>query len=1244
MNRFTLGGWKKAVSIALSCTIALASCSLTVAAADTVQEKETGGSYYSVTNPPVLDGTTAITLKTGEDFNPESAQYRLFANDFEDGDVTSSLKITENTVNTAQAGNYRLSYTVTDSHGNTAQKQVPVTVGDIKTTQRTLYTLPSVQYMAAVGTNRGNNHDRQNLGIYMPAGSTMRVRQVDSGFGKDLSLTLYADDQEKETNTASQTAVYSIPANGDWVTLTAAHDSVPLIKTPYEAACQPVLEIEWTDTVKPLDYYRLGDDEQAFFAGWDASGASFAVIETERITILVPRKDRNILLRNGDTSDQAYYKFDTLDELLGYYNDFVEQYDRFLGLELDPDNPVHQNVRTKFFAKANVHGVGAAYYSDDHTASNSDSASGYYEKTWLNLHELGHGYEGTLARQELSLVEILNNVFAYYYQQTFLKPGDGGWLGLKIDIEKNMKAFRDAGTDYNTPNCFAERLYSLVNLLDKIGPEEAMAYLERQYREEIAAGNQPGAADSFCRAFGEFSGYNVAPYFDSWGVKPSEPVKAELYENDGKMLYYLRDLVANDQKAETLRVKLGLKGIYDLVDNDDLREEKLTGSVEIRLSIDDFSQISGRNLLIKDGSDIIRTIPITEQTITVTDLPVGIYELELPNTKTVPYQFDYQYLVVQQDNTLVKEVAYTRLDAATMSSDSKIQFAGLSNWIFSTTTYDLNAGTMTVKTEGGQPHVYFPGQTYASIEVLDTQGNRVFFKDYIGDANMEAAVETFPVEVGYQIKIHHKEPQDRLLFQSQCLNSRESEYIVPNNQAVNQNTSYTITPYGLQKIGWDTKTIYNIYQNKLDQLIENVQSGLTAQQLGNKNAYAGEKNKIFSSINGLNDTDKAEYLQQYRSLYNGSAPVLTGEENKTLYVGDAFEPLSYLAATDAEDGTIVLTAVNTQIATDVPLDENGVLNSRGSYEIHYTVSDFDGNTAQKTITVLILDTTSLSSAVAEGEAIREELDQYLPDGQKEFLAALDAASSLLAQGGTQEEIDAACDALNAAIEKLTLKPGNVDKTGLKQVIDVAKGYDLSKYVDDAVAKQAFADALKAAEDVYSKTDTPQEEINKAKEALLDAMSGLRLRADKSSLHAWLEELKSIDLSRYTEESTTAVRTAIAKAEALAAQDLGRDQTALIQSMIAEMRVAKEQLSLAVEGSEDTQNPAEGSNAAQDTEISSKSDESSGNGLPPGEKVSVSTGKPAAEAPRTGDSMPYAALSVLAIFAAGAAFYLKKRKA
>lgn len=964
MRKCMSGRVKKTVSVVLSCAMVMTSVSFAAMAAGTQQQERKPGSFYSTSNPPNLDGTTAISLRVGESFDPESPQYRLFANDFEDGDVTGSLRITENTVDTGKAGNYQLSYTVTDSHGNTAQKQVPVTVGDTKTTQRTLYTLPSVQYMAAAGTNRGNYHDRQNLGIYMPAGSTMRVRQVDAGFGNDLSLTLYADDSEKETNNGNQTAAYTIPANGNWVTLSATYDSVPFIKTPYEAANQPVLEIEWTDTVKPLDYYRLGDDEQAFFAKWDASGASFAVIETERITILVPRKDRNILLRNGDTSEKAYYKFDTLNELLEYYNDFLEQYDRFLGVELDPDNPVHQNVRTKYFAKANIHGAGAAYYTNDHTASNSDSASGYYEKTWLNLHELGHGYEGSLARQELSLVEILNNVFAYYYQQTFLKPGDGGWLGFKIDIEKNMKAFRDAGTDYNTSNCFAERLYSLVNLLDKIGPEKAMAYLERQYREEIAAGNQPGAADSFCRAFGEFSGYNVVPYFDSWGVEPSEAMKAKIYENDGKMLYYLRDLVASDQKAEELRAKLGLKGLYDLVDNDDIRDEGLTGSAEIRLLIDDFSQISGKNLLIKDGSTVIRTIPITQETITVTDLPAGIYELELPNTKSAPYQFDYQYLVVQQDNTVVKEAPYTRLNAATMSGDSKIQFAGLSNWIFSTTTYDPNAGTMTVKTEGGQPHVYFPDQTYASIEVLDTDGNWVFFKDYIGDANIAAAVDTFPVEVGYQIKIHHKEPQTRMIFQSQCLNIRESEYIVPNNQDANKNTSYTITPYGLQKAGWDTQTIYGIYKNKLDQLIENVTSSLSDEELADKNSYAKEKNKILSSINGLNDADKAAYLEKYRFLYNGSAPVLTGEESKVLYVGDVFTPLSYLTATDVEDGIITLTAVNTQVTTDLPLDGNGVLTGRGSYEIHYTVTDSDANTAQKTITVLVLDATARSSAVA----------------------------------------------------------------------------------------------------------------------------------------------------------------------------------------------------------------------------------------------------------------------------------------
>ena len=131
------------------------------------------------------------------------------------------------------------------------------------------------------------------------------------------------------------------------------------------------------------------------------------------------------------------------------------------------------------------------------------------------------------------------------------------------------------------------------------------------------------------------------------------------------------------------------------------------------------------------------------------------------------------------------------------------------------------------------------------------------------------------------------------------------------------------------------------------------------------------------------------------------------------------------------------------------------------------------------------------------------------------------------------------------------------------------------------------------------------------------MDGLRLRANKDNLEQWLEDLKSIDLSQYTEESAAVVRAVIARAEALAAQDLSSFEQNLIDEMVAEMANAKAQLVPAA-GTEDPKNPGQ-------------------NGSSQG--GSSADGK----APTTGDSTPIAALSVMALATVGALFMLKKRK-
>ena len=155
-----------------------------------------------------------------------------------------------------------------------------------------------------------------------------------------------------------------------------------------------------------ITYYYYGDNEEEFFNKWNQNNHAYAVIENDRATFLVPLKDRETIVRpNGGN-----YAFKSIDEMLEYYHDFVEQFDRFLGLSYNTDNELDKNVKTKFFVKANKHGAGAAYYSGNHTAQNGDSISGYLSKGWLNLHEFGHGYEGSLANQDLALVDVMNNI------------------------------------------------------------------------------------------------------------------------------------------------------------------------------------------------------------------------------------------------------------------------------------------------------------------------------------------------------------------------------------------------------------------------------------------------------------------------------------------------------------------------------------------------------------------------------------------------------------------------------------------------------------------------------------------------------------------------------------------------------------------------------------------------------------------------------------------------------------------
>lgn len=83
-----------------------------------------GDSSGSTNNKPVIVADN-ITIKLNDKFDPLLG---VTANDKEDGDITKSIKIISNNVNTSKEGTYKVIYEVKDKHGNVTTKEITVTV------------------------------------------------------------------------------------------------------------------------------------------------------------------------------------------------------------------------------------------------------------------------------------------------------------------------------------------------------------------------------------------------------------------------------------------------------------------------------------------------------------------------------------------------------------------------------------------------------------------------------------------------------------------------------------------------------------------------------------------------------------------------------------------------------------------------------------------------------------------------------------------------------------------------------------------------------------------------------------------------------------------------------------------------------------------------------------------------------------------------------------------------------------
>jgi ABC-type oligopeptide transport system substrate-binding subunit len=121
-------------------------------------------------------------------------------------------------------------------------------------------------------------------------------------------------------------------------------------------------------------------------------------------------------------------------------------------------------------------------------------------------------------------------------------------------------------------------------------------------------------------------------------------------------------------------------------------------------------------------------------------------------------------------------------------------------------------------------------------------------------------------------------------------------------------------------------------------------------------------------------------------------PVISGADDVTVYVGDAFNPLTGVTATDAEDGSLT---------ASIELTGTVDLNTAGDYTLTYTVTDSRGGEAEVTrvVTVILLELVYPTGMYNYKFATTELRHTFMAAAEKYLMNNMYGGIPLFANGG-----------------------------------------------------------------------------------------------------------------------------------------------------------------------------------------------------------------------------------------------------
>lgn len=918
--------------------------------------------YYSEKNAPVIYGTSKIKMSKNAvtNFNVQDARFRVFARDFEDGEL--AVKCISNNVQSNTAGEYTIVYSVTDSHNNTSTLTVPVTVTNdenkLINVERILYMLPNDWNFEFVGMNRCNKGDRQHLGIYLPAGKSFKFRVLKGG--RNTVIDLLNNDRLQERgltvkyNTANDnyTTVQNTVSNQP----ASSYDSIPLVTSIIlgrggDISTTYKIEMEYNaDDVHPLNYYRYGDDEAAFRQTWLDSRDGFAIIENEAVTMLTP-------VINIRAAEQGIFK--TYDKVLEYYLKVVRKMDDIVGLSFHPDKAVHQNFRSKYLIRANKNGWGFAYYNGNHVGANSASMDYFFTTGWAEIHEVGHGYQGYLGKGTMQLGEVGNNILAHYTQMDkSIYPASSDWL--EKDKEDARNSGRLSGKTFLQINV-KERLYAIVNLFDSFEGPNTYAKMFRYFREKMLTGEFTSSTpnqDIYALFFADEYNVNILPYWDAWRLNVSDAVVKRM-ENVSQSASILADNAGT--KLNEIMQGENLTRKYLVVKDSILEKYNVQSNLTINIQIDNPANIEGKLFFLEQGNNTKYKANVQGGQVVFNNIYTGTYYLRSPILEKYIREVKFSTLK-QGDNSY--NIVYSSIDT-TGYHPTMLGITGIHNtYGFQLQLAKQNtSGTVILGAAnlGNQSNGWAnaPNDLFISVKILDNNKNQIYLKEVKGNGYFTTSTvpnETITLDYGYVVEIFTHNPK-RVKIYSMIT---KQELPAANYTGLNTNNgvtiSYTITKDGFVPSFKDDSfsaadaaytALRPILIDELNQYVEYFNQN--PNKLESKYLNEQDKSLFLTKFYTLREEDKAPYIELMQKIVAGGKPnieVLYNNIEVDQYKDLDF--INYIKVFDNEDKEIVLTADNFKV------ESNWDFRSAGRYNVALSVADSDGNISTCEISIRVL--------------------------------------------------------------------------------------------------------------------------------------------------------------------------------------------------------------------------------------------------------------------------------------------------